>query len=67
MIGRYLVMFIEITDTNSIRGINTNRDIDGFYLLEVVFDNGHVMVYGFPTLKEFIVNYTEFMNKYRRS
>ena len=59
-------MFINITDLDSIRGINTSRDVDGFYLLEVVFDNDHVMVYGFPNLKEFILGYTEFMCKYRR-
>ena len=60
-------MFIEIKDLDSIREINTSRDVDGFYLIEVVFDNDHVMVYGFPNLREFVVNYTEFMNKYRRS
>lgn len=60
-------MFINITDLDSIRGINTTRDVDGFYLLEVVFDNDHVMVYGFPNLKEFILGYTKFMNKCRRS
>lgn len=60
-------MFIEIIDPDSIREINTTREVDGFYLLEIVFDNDHVMVYGFPNLKEFIRGYTEFMNKYRRS
>lgn len=60
-------MFINITDLDSIREINTSRDVNEFYLLEVVFDNDHVMVYGFPNLKEFIRGYTEFMNKYRRS
>lgn len=59
-------MFIEIPNLDSIREINTSRDVDGFYLIEVVFDNDHVMVYGFPNLREFVVNYTEFMNKYRR-
>jgi hypothetical protein len=59
-------MFIDIIDTDSIREINTSRDVDGFYLLEVVFDNDHVMVYGFPNLKEFVFGYTKFMNKYRR-
>lgn len=58
-------MFIDITELDSIREINTNREEDGFYLLEVLFDNDHVMVYGFPNLKEFIRGYTEFMNKYR--
>ena len=58
-------MFIDITDSNSIREINTTRDVDGFQLLEVIFDNDHVMVYGFPNLKEFIFGYTKFMNKYR--
>ena len=60
-------MFIDIPNLDSIKGINTSKDIDGFYLLEVVFDNDHVMVYGFPNLKEFLRGYTEFMNKYRRS
>jgi hypothetical protein len=60
-------MFIDITNPDSIRGINTSKDADGFYLLEVVFDNDHVMVYGFPNLKEFLFGYTKFMNKYRRS
>jgi len=59
-------MFIDITDLDSIREINTSRDIDGFYLLEVIFCNDHVMVYGFPNLKEFIFGYTKFMNDYRR-
>lgn len=58
-------MFIDITDPDSIREIKTNREEDGFYLLEVLFDNDHVMVYGFPDLKQFIRGYTEFMNKYR--
>ena len=58
-------MFIDITEPDSIREINTNREEDGFYLLEVLFDNDHVMVYGFPNLKEFIRGYTEFINKYR--
>lgn len=59
-------MFIDIKDTGSIMEINTSRDIDGFYLLEVVFDNDHVMVYGFPNLKEFLRGYSKFMNDYRR-
>lgn len=58
-------MFIDIVDPDSIREISTNREVDGFYLLEVLFDNDHVMVYGFPDLKQFIRGYTEFMNKYR--
>ena len=58
-------MFIDITDLNSIKKINTTRDVDGFYLLEIIFDNDHVMVYGFPNLKEFVFGYTKFMNKYR--
>lgn len=58
-------MFIDIVDLESIREINTSRESDGFYLLEVLFNNDHVMVYGFPNLKEFIRGYTEFMNKYR--
>lgn len=60
-------MFIDITEPDSIREIKANREEDGFYLLEVIFDNDHVMVYGFPDLKQFIRGYTEFMNKYRRS
>lgn len=60
-------MFIDIIEPDSIREINANREEDGFYLLEVLFDNNHVMVYGFPDLKQFIRGYTEFMNKYRRS
>lgn len=59
-------MFINITDLDSIKGINTTRDVDGFYLLEVVFNNDHVMVYGFPNLKEFLRGYSQFMNDYRR-
>lgn len=59
-------MFIDITNLDSIREINTSESSDGFYLLEIMFDNDHVMVYGFPSLKEFIRGYTEFMNKYRR-
>lgn len=60
-------MFIDIINPDSIREINTNREEDGFYLLEVLFENNHVMVYGFPNLKEFMRGYTGFMNKYRRS
>jgi hypothetical protein len=59
-------MFINITDLDSIREINTSKSSDGFYLLEVTFCNDHVMVYGFPNLKEFLRGYSEFMNKYRR-
>lgn len=60
-------MEIEVKDCRSIIDVNANREEDGFYLLEVLFDNDHVMVYGFPNLKEFIRGYTEFMNKYRGS
>lgn len=60
-------MLIDITDLNSIKKINTIRYVDGFYLLEIIFDNDHVIVYGFPNLKEFVRGYTEFMCKYRRA
>lgn len=58
-------MKIEVKDYESIVDVVTNKEDIG-YTLSIVFDNGEVMVYGFPTLKDFIVNYTEFMNKYRR-
>ena len=44
--------------------IKTHKE-DGCYTLSIVFDNNHVVVYGFPTLKEFVIGYTKFMNEYR--
>lgn len=58
-------MFIDITEPDRIVEINTSKDVDGFYLIEVVFDNDHVIVYGFPNLEEFMRSYTDFINKYR--
>lgn len=58
-------MKIEIKDYGDIVDVVTNKEDVG-YTLSIVFDNGEVMVYGFPTLKDFVLNYTEFINKYRR-
>ena len=57
-------MKIDIKDYSTIVDIKTHKE-DGCYTLSIVFDNNHVVVYGFPTLKEFIIGYTKFMNDYR--
>lgn len=48
----------------SIREILTGKD-DGCYTISILFDNDQVMVYAFHNLKDFIISYTNLINKYR--
>lgn len=59
-------MNVEVTNTESIREILTGKD-DGCYTISILFDNDQVMVYAFHNLKDFIISYTNLINKYRSS
>lgn len=58
-------MKIDVKDYKTIKNVLTNREGDNHYSLSIVFDNEEVMVYGFHSLKDFLISYSEFMNKYR--
>lgn len=58
-------MNIAIKDMGEIIGIETAREGDDGYTLAIAFKNGDVVVYGFKTLKDFLVSYSEFMYRYK--
>lgn len=58
-------MRVDVKDYNDIEDIITNREGNNQYTLSIVFKNNEVMVYGFHSLKDFLISYSEFMNKYR--